>query len=154
MRVAAALAALVLGASPAAVADCGPDKLGASRLIEVGTQGGLEVGLKTYPQTILLAAVLPPHRHESALARFMGPLRPEATFPLERLCGRAHVLGTMLRNGDPFMRNRLGSGLDPYDPCEIDPPTAAQIFTRLGLLLIVALGFALVAELLLRVPPH
>ena len=39
----------------ASAADCGPDKLGTSRIAEVGTQGGLQVGLKTYPQAIPLA---------------------------------------------------------------------------------------------------
>jgi hypothetical protein len=45
-------------------------------------------------------------------------------------------------------------GLDRYDPCEIDPLAPLQIFTRLGLLLIVALAFGLVAGLLVRLPPH
>lgn len=34
----------------------------------------------------------------------------------------------------------------PYH--EVDPPTPAQMFARLGLLLMVALGFGLAAELL------
>jgi peptidoglycan-N-acetylglucosamine deacetylase len=55
MRIAAAVFALMAGASAAAAAPCGPDKLGTSRVVEVGTQGGLEVGLKTYPRTIPLA---------------------------------------------------------------------------------------------------
>jgi hypothetical protein len=45
-------------------------------------------------------------------------------------------------------------GLDRYDPCEIDPPAPLQIFTRLGLMLMIALAFGLVADLLLRLPPH
>jgi hypothetical protein len=45
-------------------------------------------------------------------------------------------------------------GLDAYDPCEIDPPEPMQIFTRLGLLLMIALAFGLAAELLVRLPPH
>jgi hypothetical protein len=44
--------------------------------------------------------------------------------------------------------------LDRYDPCEIDPPAPLQIFTRLGLLLMISLAFGLVAELLVRLPPH
>ena len=48
MRIVAALAALVLSAGVAAAAECGPDKLGTARVQPVGTQGGLEVGLKTY----------------------------------------------------------------------------------------------------------
>jgi len=55
MRIARALVALMVGASAAAAAVCGPDNLGTSRVAEVGTQGGLEVGLKTYPRTIPLA---------------------------------------------------------------------------------------------------
>jgi hypothetical protein len=31
---------------------------------------------------------------------------------------------------------------------EFDPPTPSQMFARLGLLLVIALGFALVAKLL------
>ena len=55
MRHAAALMALILSAGVATAAECGPDKLGTERVQPVGTQGGLEVGLKTYPQTIPLA---------------------------------------------------------------------------------------------------
>ncbi len=47
-----------------------------------------------------------------------------------------------------------GRGLDRHDPHEIDPPKPMEIFTRLGVLLIVALAFGLVAELLVRLPPH
>jgi hypothetical protein len=45
-------------------------------------------------------------------------------------------------------------GLDRYDPCEIDPPDPLQLFTRLGVLLMIALAFGIAAELLLRLPPH
>ncbi len=55
MRNAAALLALILSAGVAMAAECGPDKLGTERVQPVGTQGGLEVGLKTYPRTIPLA---------------------------------------------------------------------------------------------------
>ena len=44
---------LLLG--PASAADCGLDKLGTSRIVEVGTQGGLAIGFKTYPKEIPLA---------------------------------------------------------------------------------------------------
>ena len=43
-------------------------------------------------------------------------------------------------------------GLDRYDPSEIDPPEPLQIFTRLGVLLVIALAFGLAAELLARLP--
>ena len=55
MRVALALAALVVSASAGLAGQCGPDKLRTARVAEVGTHGGLFVGLKTYPQTIPLA---------------------------------------------------------------------------------------------------
>ena len=42
---------------------------------------------------------------------------------------------------------------DP-NSCEIDPPAPLQIFTRLGVLLMIALAFGLVAELLVRLPLH
>ncbi|RBP16210.1 peptidoglycan/xylan/chitin deacetylase (PgdA/CDA1 family) [Roseiarcus fermentans] len=54
MRIAGALTALILAANCAAAAECGPDRLGVERIVKVGTQGGLEVGLKTYRQTIPL----------------------------------------------------------------------------------------------------
>ncbi|HEY1885967.1 MAG TPA: hypothetical protein VGG86_07920 [Roseiarcus sp.] len=45
-------------------------------------------------------------------------------------------------------------GLDRHDPYEIDPPQPLQVFTRLGVLLMIALGFGLAAELLARLPPQ
>ncbi len=48
-----ALAALAL--VPARAAECGSDKLGVSRVQKVGVEGGLEVGWKTYRDTIPLA---------------------------------------------------------------------------------------------------
>jgi hypothetical protein len=41
-----------------------------------------------------------------------------------------------------------------HDPYEMNPPEPMQIFTRLGLLLMIALAFGLVAELLVQLPPH
>ncbi len=41
-----------------------------------------------------------------------------------------------------------------HDPYEFDPPLPLQIFTRLGVLLMIALAFGLVAELLARLPPQ
>ncbi len=55
MRIACALLALNLSAGASTAAECGPETLGTERVVAVGTQGGLEVGLKTYPQTIPLA---------------------------------------------------------------------------------------------------
>jgi hypothetical protein len=42
--------------------------------------------------------------------------------------------------------------LPPHDRYEFDPPSPLQIFTRLGVLLMIALAFGLVAELLARLP--
>jgi peptidoglycan/xylan/chitin deacetylase (PgdA/CDA1 family) len=56
MRICSALIVLMMGASgPGLAVACPADSLGTSRVVEVGTQGGLEIGLKTYPQTIPLA---------------------------------------------------------------------------------------------------
>jgi hypothetical protein len=44
--------------------------------------------------------------------------------------------------------------LPRHDPYEFDPPSPLQIFTRLGVLLTIALAFGLVAELLARLPPQ
>ncbi len=57
--------------------------------------------------------------------------------------------GTMAGYEDP-----PGRGLDRYDPCEIEPPEPLKVFARLGALLMIALAFGLVAELLVRLPPH
>jgi hypothetical protein len=45
-------------------------------------------------------------------------------------------------------------GRDQYDPCETDPPEPLQIFTRLGVLLMIALAFGLAAELVAQLPFH
>jgi peptidoglycan-N-acetylglucosamine deacetylase len=96
MRIAGALIALLAGASVAAAAECGPDKLGTSRIAEVGTQGGLDVGLKTYPQTVPLAD------HEVIITFDDGPdatTTPEVLKALADQCVRAtfFVIG---RNAD------------------------------------------------------
>jgi hypothetical protein len=70
-----------------------------------------------------------------------------------------------LGNGDLRMDNLLGDrareagyedlpslNLDRYDPCEIDPPAPLEIFTRIGVLLMIALAFGLAAELLVWLP--
>jgi peptidoglycan-N-acetylglucosamine deacetylase len=55
LRIFEAVFLLTLLAGAAEAAECGPDKLGTSRIVEVGTQGGLAVGFKTYPRQIPLA---------------------------------------------------------------------------------------------------
>src|SRR5271165_3557000 len=85
MRIAGALIALIAGIS-AAAAECGPDKLGTSRVAPVGTEGGLEVGLKTYAQTIPLAD------HEVILTFDDGPEATNTPIILDALrseCVRA-----------------------------------------------------------------
>jgi peptidoglycan-N-acetylglucosamine deacetylase len=86
MRIAVALAALLAGVSGGRAANCGPDALGTSRIVEVGVQGGLEVGLKTYPQTIPLAD------HEVILTFDDGPAAkttPQILSALAKECVRA-----------------------------------------------------------------
>jgi peptidoglycan-N-acetylglucosamine deacetylase len=86
MRIIGALAAFVLGASAAGAQECGPEKLGTSRIVEVGTEGGLEVGLKTYPRTIPLSD------HEVILTFDDGPAAtttPEILSALADECVRA-----------------------------------------------------------------
>jgi len=56
---------------------------------------------------------------------------------------------TAERNQDP-----PELGLDRYDLSETDPPDPFQMFTRLGVLLMIALAFGLAAELLARLPLH
>ena len=54
----------------------------------------------------------------------------------------------------PRRQDRRAKGRSRSIPSyEIDPPEPLQIFTRLGVLLVIALGFGLVAELLVRLPP-
>jgi len=86
MWIAVALTALLAGVSGARAANCGTDALGTSRVIEVGTQGGLEVGLKTYPQTI------PLDDHEVILTFDDGPAAkttPQILSALAKECVRA-----------------------------------------------------------------
>jgi len=86
MRMALALAALIFGAGAAAAAECGPDKLGTERVVPVGTEGGLMVGLKTYPQTIPLSD------HEVILTFDDGPTAeytPQILDALKDQCVRA-----------------------------------------------------------------
>src|SRR6516164_4984840 len=86
MRIAVGLLALMLAARAVAAAECGPDRLGTQRVVAVGTKGGLEVGLKTYPRTIPLAD------HEVILTFDDGPVAnttPEILKALADECVRA-----------------------------------------------------------------
>jgi hypothetical protein len=53
------------------------------------------------------------------------------------------------RRQDPPLK-----GVDRNDPYEIESPKPLELFTRLGVLLVIALAFGLMAELLVRLPPH
>jgi len=58
---------LLAGVLPSAAIACPADALGTSRTLEIGSEGGLQVGLKTYPQTLQLAD------HEVVLTFDDGP---------------------------------------------------------------------------------
>jgi hypothetical protein len=45
-------------------------------------------------------------------------------------------------------------GFDRYDQYELDPPKPLDMFIRLGVLLMIALAFALAAQLLVQLPLH
>jgi peptidoglycan-N-acetylglucosamine deacetylase len=63
------IAVVFLAGTPAsAQPHCDKDALGTARVLEVGTLGGLEVGLKSYPRTLALAD------HEVVLTFDDGPL--------------------------------------------------------------------------------
>ena len=86
MKTFAVLLALALGLGAARAADCGPETLGTSRVVAVGTQGGLAIGFKTYPKEIPLAD------HEVILTFDDGPeaaTTPEVLEALAKECVRA-----------------------------------------------------------------
>jgi len=101
--------ALMLAAGAARGAECGPDKLGTSRVLEVGTKGGLQIGLKTYPQT------LPLKDHELILTFDDGP-DPDDTPPilaaLAEQCVRAtfFVIGAKVDAHPDIARRELAEG--------------------------------------------
>ena len=47
-----------------------------------------------------------------------------------------------------------GGGLDRFDRRQVDPPKPLDMFVRLGVLLMIALAFALAAQLLVQLPLH
>ncbi len=81
------LAAGAMIASAAVRAEpCPPDALGVSRILEIGTSGGLQIGLKTYPQTLALAD------HEIVLTFDDGPApatTPKVLDSLAKECVKA-----------------------------------------------------------------
>ena len=80
-----AAASGVFSLAPGATA-CSPEALGVSRTLEVGTRGGLQVGLKTYPQTLAL------DDHEVVLTFDDGPsaqTTPKVLDALAKECVKA-----------------------------------------------------------------
>jgi peptidoglycan/xylan/chitin deacetylase (PgdA/CDA1 family) len=100
---------LLLLCSGALASECGPEKLGTSRVMEVGTQGGLEVGLKTYPRTLPLAD------HEVILTFDDGPdpkFTPPILAALAEQCVRAtfFVIGAKVQAEPELARRELAEG--------------------------------------------
>jgi hypothetical protein len=118
------LVALTIGASAAAADECGPDKLGTSRVISVGTHGGLEVGLKTYPRTVPLAD------HEVILTFDDGPDARTTPKILDALAGQC-VRATFFeigRNAEslPLIARRWTATRSRITPIPIPSPPCAS----------------------------
>ena len=104
----AAIGAVWLGGA-AFAAECGPDKLGVSRVEKVGTQGGLEVGWKTYHATLPLAD------HEVILTFDDGPeaaTTPQVLDALAAQCVRAtfFVIGAKVEATPELARREAAEG--------------------------------------------
>jgi peptidoglycan/xylan/chitin deacetylase (PgdA/CDA1 family) len=104
---AAALVALLM--STAQAAECGPDALGTSRVEKVGTQGGLKVGWKTYPDTLPLAD------HEVILTFDDGPdpkTTPLVLNALKAQCVRAtfFAIGRKVDDAPKLARREVEEG--------------------------------------------
>jgi peptidoglycan-N-acetylglucosamine deacetylase len=81
-----ALIVAIIVAGPSIAKECGSDALGTARTMRVGTEGGLQVGLKTYPRT------LPLQDHEVILTFDDGPApatTPQVLDALADQCVRA-----------------------------------------------------------------
>jgi peptidoglycan/xylan/chitin deacetylase (PgdA/CDA1 family) len=105
----AVLLALALGLGAARAADCGPETLGTSRVVAVGTQGGLAIGFKTYPKEIPLAD------HEVILTFDDGPeaaTTPEVLEALAKECVRAtfFVIGRKVEETPELARREAVEG--------------------------------------------
>jgi peptidoglycan/xylan/chitin deacetylase (PgdA/CDA1 family) len=77
LAVLALTGAMTAGAANAA--GCGPDALGVSRTVKLSAQGGLKIGLKSYPRTLALAD------HEVVLTFDDGPAAGATTKVLDAL---------------------------------------------------------------------
>ena len=107
--IAAALALLLALPLSGRAAECGPDALGTSRVMVVGTQGGLEVGTKSYPRTLALAD------HEVVLTFDDGPeaaITPPILDALAAQCVRAtfFVIGAKVEALPELARRELAEG--------------------------------------------
>jgi peptidoglycan-N-acetylglucosamine deacetylase len=105
----AVLLALALCPGAVRAADCDPDKLGTSRIVEVGTEGGLAVGFKTYPKEIPLAD------HEVILTFDDGPepaTTPQVLAALAAQCVRAtfFVIGRKVEDAPELARREAAEG--------------------------------------------
>jgi peptidoglycan-N-acetylglucosamine deacetylase len=105
----AAWLALSLVPLPGLGAECAPDRLGVSRVVAVGTQGGLAVGFKTYPREIPLAD------HEVILTFDDGPeaaTTPQVLDALAAQCVRAtfFAIGAKVEAAPELARREAAEG--------------------------------------------
>jgi peptidoglycan/xylan/chitin deacetylase (PgdA/CDA1 family) len=94
---------------PAQAESCPPGALGTSRVLEVGTAGGLQLGLKTYPQTLQLAD------HEVVLTFDDGPIQgttDRVLDALEKECVKAtfFVIGRNAEANPGLLRREYQAG--------------------------------------------
>jgi peptidoglycan/xylan/chitin deacetylase (PgdA/CDA1 family) len=105
-----AIAFALLGAPAAAAsASCPPEALGVSRTLAISAQGGWQVGLKTYPQTLDL------DDHEIVLTFDDGPLNPTTGKVLDALakeCVKAtfFVVGRKAQAAPALLKRALAEG--------------------------------------------
>jgi peptidoglycan-N-acetylglucosamine deacetylase len=100
---------LIWSSAAAAVDSCGPDALGTARIMPVGTDGGLQVGLKSYPRT------LPLQDHEVVLTFDDGPAPGTTAQILDALakeCVRAtfFTIGRLVEQNPDLVRREAKEG--------------------------------------------
>jgi peptidoglycan/xylan/chitin deacetylase (PgdA/CDA1 family) len=100
---------VALSLTAARAAECGPDALGVSRVLKVGTEGGLKVGWKTYPDTLPLA------EHEVILTFDDGPdpqTTPLVLNALKSQCVRAtfFAIGRKVDDAPKLARREVEEG--------------------------------------------
>jgi peptidoglycan/xylan/chitin deacetylase (PgdA/CDA1 family) len=104
-----AIALFALSFTLARAAECGPEALGVSRVEKVGTEGGLKVGWKTYPDTLPLAD------HEVILTFDDGPDPKTTPLVLDALkahCARAtfFAIGRKVDAAPQLARREVAEG--------------------------------------------